>query len=1210
MQFITDGPEIPHPLLHTHEEEGVVFFCGAGISYPAGLPGFGKLVKKIYEKNGTWRDTREEKVFQSGKYDMLLDLLERRLPNGRVAMRSVVPAILTPHFESKGALDTHEALFNLARSRNNILRLVTTNFDLIFEEVIKRKELNINTYNAPMLPLAKDSHWNGLVYLHGRLPASENDKSLQHLVLTSGDFGLAYLTEGWAARFVSEMFRNYTVCFVGYSIDDTVLRYMMDALAADRSRGESTPSAYAFAEFDEGEEEQTRSEWEMKGVVPILYKADNNNHHSALHETLKAWGELYRDGITGKEKIVSKYASVAPTACVVQDYAVAQMIWALSDKSGKPAQCFANFNPVPPLEWLYKFDKMRFKRSDLVRFGVTPPKTDEEKDEEKIEFSLLHRPGYYPYAAPMSLVSSGEQNSRLDPVLWSIGYWLTRHLDDPNLLIWLAEKGGQLHDVWMNYITQRLNELSNMEQAKLEEIRQNAPNAIPRPAMCKLWAILLSGRVRDSDTNSNTRWVSTNKWAESLKREGLTMPLRLQLCEILMPMLKFSQPISLPFSWAHTNVDEENTADRINQLVRCELTLATTDIRSRFQTLEKEDCWKKALPELQGDFQHLLLDAIDLASEVELDVFLHHDLPSIAPHSQNRYYKSWAFLIELLRDSWLVICDIDGERAKRIALEWFTLPHPIFKRLALFAASRDEIIPQQQWLEWFSVDNSKWLWETSTLNETMRLLKLQGPKLDAKNQKTLETMILQGPPCETFLADIAPEELTYLVERYTWIRLAKLQSADVVLGKKASKRYEAISTAHPGWRLENDDCDGFSFRGSETGDADCEAKCYDPVPSKRKDLVPWLERCIPKLEHRDREYLNYRDNWYTVCRKHPLNAGYALFDLSSRWSDMVEPWNVAIHAWSDKRLVKHTWRCFAPSIRDMPDEFLQAMIPSILQWLRAVARSLDQHEDIFWQLCDRLVKLPIEDDTIPEDPITRAINHPVGQLTQAVLNLLFRHEQNDNGLLPKKFKEFLTRICNSENDSFRYGRTFLALNVVSLFRIDKHWTEQNLLPLFDWEKTEEAKAMWSAFLWCQQPFLPLLIALKTPFLDTAKHCKELGYYGNWFARLLTYLAMENPEVCSVKEINEAISQLPQEELEAIARTLVEALKGAGDQRENYRDNRILPFWQQHWPKDKKNMSERISESFRELCDLAGERPTDAFNTVKDWLEPNQDMVFG
>ena len=48
MQFITNGPDIPDALLQAHEEGRVVFFCGAGISYPAGLPGFKGLVDEIY----------------------------------------------------------------------------------------------------------------------------------------------------------------------------------------------------------------------------------------------------------------------------------------------------------------------------------------------------------------------------------------------------------------------------------------------------------------------------------------------------------------------------------------------------------------------------------------------------------------------------------------------------------------------------------------------------------------------------------------------------------------------------------------------------------------------------------------------------------------------------------------------------------------------------------------------------------------------------------------------------------------------------------------------------------------------------------------------------------------------------------------------------------------------------------------------------------
>jgi hypothetical protein len=120
---------------------------------------------------------------------------------------------------------------------------------------------------------------------------------LDRLVVSSGDFGLAYLTERWAARFVTDLFRNYVVCFVGYSINDPVLRYMMDALAADRLLGESPSEMFAFGSYSKGEKDQSENEWKAKNVTPILYR--EHNAHAHLHKTLRAWADTYRDGVLG-----------------------------------------------------------------------------------------------------------------------------------------------------------------------------------------------------------------------------------------------------------------------------------------------------------------------------------------------------------------------------------------------------------------------------------------------------------------------------------------------------------------------------------------------------------------------------------------------------------------------------------------------------------------------------------------------------------------------------------------------------------------------------------------------------------------------------------------------------------------------------------------------------------------------------------------------
>lgn len=431
MQFVANGPDIPDALLQAHEEGRVVFFCGAGISYPAGLPGFGGLVNSIYTRVGTTRTPIEAQAFENYQYDATLNLLEDRLPGQRkkLQMRKALADSLKPKLRKNGATETHAALLQLARNREGKLRLVTTNFDRVFELVSKRASMPFVPHVAPMLPVPKNSRWDGLVYLHGRLPDKPDDNALNRLVVTSGDFGLAYLTERWAARFVSELFRNYVVCFVGYSINDPVMRYMMDALAADRMLGEVTPQAWALGDVKPGEEATKTVEWKAKGVAPILYEVPaGDKTHSALHGTLKAWAETYRDGVIGKSGIVARHALARPSASTQEDDYVGRMLWALSDKSGTPAEKFADFNPVPSLDWLLEaFADDRFRHSDLSRFNI-PPRAEEDS---KLTFSLIRRPAPYDLAPRMSLVSGGGLNLGWDNVMFHLARWLTRHLNDP-----------------------------------------------------------------------------------------------------------------------------------------------------------------------------------------------------------------------------------------------------------------------------------------------------------------------------------------------------------------------------------------------------------------------------------------------------------------------------------------------------------------------------------------------------------------------------------------------------------------------------------------------------------------------------------------------------------------------------------------------------------------------------------------------------------
>jgi len=1200
VQFVTNGPDIPDALLQAHEEGRVVFFCGAGISYSAGLPGFKGLVEEIYRLNGTALSNIEREAFERGQFDATLDLLERRLPGQRLAVRRALMHALKPKLRRKGATDTQAALLRLARSREGALRLVTTNFDRVFQMAAKRTGQVFQAYAAPMLPIPKNSRWNGVVYLHGLLPEKADDTALNRLVVTSGDFGLAYLTERWAARFVSELFRNYVLCFVGYSINDPVLRYMMDALAADRMLGEVTPQAWALGDCEIGQEHRKAIEWEAKGVTPILYNVLTGSHnHSALDQTLQAWADTYRDGVQGKEAIVVNHALARPQDSTQQDDFVGRMLWVLSDKSGLPAKRFADFNPVPSLDWLLaSFADERFGYGDLSRFGV-PPRDDVDA---KLRFSLIRRPAPYDRAPRMLLAAGGIAGSQWDDVMFHLARWLVRHLNDPKLVIWIAQRGGRLHDPWPWLIEDKLNYFSSKERegkaAELDAIRSQAPNAIPGPLMRTLWRLLLSNRVK-----SYNRDLVLYRWQGRLKREQLTATLRLELRELLAPKVTLKKP----FRWREEEVSADEPT-RLRQLVDWELVLATDLVGSTLRELGGEH-WTSALPDLLEDFQQLLRDALDLLRELgEADDRgdpSHWDLPSITPHWQNRGFRDWVSLIELLRDAWLAVHSSNSNRAARIAQAWFELPYPTFKRMAMFAASQDDCIPPQQWVDWLLADGAWWLWSTDTGREVFRLFVLQGRGLAGTDQARLEAAILVGPPREMYWDDLEPDRWQALVSRSVWLHLAKLNASGLTLGASAAARLTELSTAYPQWQVAVNERDEFSHWMSGTSDPDYEeSRDVDIAPRKRRDLVQWLKK--PPLEQRP----FYEDTWRDVCRTRFFHSLYALCDLAR---DDVWPagrWREALQTWAEEGMVLRSWHYAAPLVETMPDAVLQEIAHAVAWWMEATSKSINCHEEILLRLCCRVLALPPEAGTRMtlngesiDKPVSEAINHPVGHVTQALINLWFKREPNDNDLLPADIAPFFTRICDVQVNRFRHGRVLLGSHLIALFRVDRPWTEQYLLPLFAWGRPAEAKAVWEGFLWSPRLYQPLLTAFKLQFLESASHYAELGEHREQFAAFLTYASLGPTEGYSVDEFRSAIGALPQEGLEQSAQALAQALEGAADQREDYWKNRVQPFWQQVWPKSRELATPRIAESLTRLVIAARSEFPAALAAVQHWLQP-------
>ena len=968
------------------------------------------------------------------------------------------------------------------------------------------------------------------------------------------------------------------MCFVGYSINDPVLRYMMDALAADRLLGESPPESFAFGSHSKGKETERANEWRAKNVTPILYR--EHWRHAYLHKTLRAWAAIHRDGVRGKERIVVDCATAHPLASTKQDDFVSRVLWALSDPTGLPAKRFAELDPVPSLDWLAPLSEDRFHHGDLARFGI-PPKA---ATNDNIAFSLTCRPSPYDLPPFMTLADAGAHRTRWDQVMQQLARWLIRHLDDPALLLWVARQGGQLHGELAQWIEGRIDYLANLERGgttvELERIRANAPSAIPRPAMRTLWRMLLSGRVESQVSDPDLF-----QWRRRFAHDGLTTTLRLELREQLTPRVSLREPLPWP-----TDDDDVGGQEHIDKLVESQIVLSTNHVDSALRELSKDQRWYTALPELLSDFSGLLHDALDLMRELgdadgKRDLSYVHQ-PSISEDPRNGNLDDWTVLIDLTRDAWLAMAAQSPEQAGLAADAWWQIPYPLFRRLSFFAAAQNQMIPSRHALDWLLADDGWWLWSVETEHEAIRLLVALTPLLNEAELVELEQAILAGPPRTIFQDDIEPEDWTWIRDRDTWLRLAKLDQTSTMLSVTGKKRLVGLAAQHPDWGLDEDERDD---------DGSGRWRKFVVTPRRRRELVEWLK------EHPNTDHWQ-KDDWRQRCRDNFATTACALCALGRERIWPTDRWRDALDAWLDEKLIQRSWRRMASVLSDIPQETLQKLIYRMSWWLRAIAKEFKGQDDKFFALCNRVLALEYEGDDDDNNVIDRAIKHPVGHVTEALLRWWYRRSLEDGQGLPAEVKPTFTELCDTRLDKFRHGRILLTAHVVALFRVDPDWAKRYLLPLFHWKRSElEARAAWEGFLWSPRLYQPLMEVLKPAFLDTALHYAALRKHSRQYAGLLTFAALEPGDVFTKTELAAATRKLPQDGLRNAAAVLVRALEGAGSQRADYWMNRVAPYLHTIWPKTVDYASVSIAESLGRVCVAAQDAFPDAVGLLRPWL---------
>ena len=461
MRFVAEGPSIPNELLDLRNNGEVVFFCGAGVSKPAGLPGFFELTKQLMAGLGVAEDSQAMKLMAASlaaddpnlapPLDQVFTSLQREYTDQHIHA-AVTKLLRTPLTVSS---KFHETVLKLSKSAADEPFVVTTNFDLIFERARKK----IPYWSYPSLPnLHTDALHTGVVYLHGRL--SKNPNSRQNpLLLSSRDLGRAYLADGWATTFVRQLMERKVIVFLGYSAGDPPIRYLLEGLG-DSSSLRPRP---IFA-FDRGAEDEVKARWATLGVEGIAFPT-----FSGLWETLEVWSTQASSNDAWVQSVLA-LAQQHPEK--LQPFQRGQVAALVGTVAG--ATKFANAEPPPRAEWLCVFDRHRryaapekvggnrdaetFDPQEAFGLDDDPPRPPENQQRrQNIGVDLLET-----MPSELEGLGYGRLSGALDPRqgpsarLSSLSHWFERVSNQPAAM-WWAAKQYELHSSLRWAVSRRLS---------------------------------------------------------------------------------------------------------------------------------------------------------------------------------------------------------------------------------------------------------------------------------------------------------------------------------------------------------------------------------------------------------------------------------------------------------------------------------------------------------------------------------------------------------------------------------------------------------------------------------------------------------------------------------------------------------------------------------------------------------------------------------
>ncbi len=644
---------IPYELIDALNEDRLVIFAGAGLSHNQNpsLGNFPELTEKIYQNlyGGSIAGSEE---YKQSKFENIFEEIEAS--KGRGAILKELTSYLNI---SAPNTDLHELLIKLYTKAKKLPKIVTTNFDLLFEQSLVKLEESTTIYNASALPVCKPKSWGGLVKLHGSIKHSHDN-----IIITSTDFGRAYITDRWASRFVTELFRHYSVLFIGYGINDPVFKYIISAYSKDKDDGSSLRQAYIITKREDPFYISKKLELiKVNDHSEIINVVDRLLYYSGVSSAEKK--DRIQRFIDGFNKPESDEFNILDSQLFLKD---------ISDPEG--TKYFWQINPS--LDFLSFLDK----HNKLIAYkGRAPQRLNQTQKTQEIIVSLVSNRFEY-----INIIT----NHAVDDQAIHLCSWLCKHLKEPELVSWVLEKGGVLHPYFRERITWAI-----------EEIIKDDADFI-RSYIYRVWQVLINPNLLLSDFSS-FEYTFIQRLAKTTDK--LNLAIKNKIISFFSPIL-ISKTKTIDYALQAHEYELGQRKDYNNDYVPSEedkkLSLKHLFAIGFQEKYRMEEVYKSLSSDKEGNLKGHILKEIaqdaysllkychelsDLLSETEFDYSYIHR-PSIAENEHNKGYNSWDIIVDMCRDSLCSLLNSEKDLKKALALSqlYSEDDNDLFKRIALY----------------------------------------------------------------------------------------------------------------------------------------------------------------------------------------------------------------------------------------------------------------------------------------------------------------------------------------------------------------------------------------------------------------------------------------------------------------------------------------------------------------------------------------------